>query len=544
DSDRTYLTEDRSDVAPLPGSVQIAFCDRGTPKPDGSWTVYSAIKDELIERGVAAEHVRFIHDAKTPSQRLKLFDDCKTGKVRVLIGSTERMGTGVNVQTRLAALHHIDVPWRPADLEQREGRILRQGNQNAEVDIFQYVTAGTTDTVMWGKVETKARFIDEYKMGQLSNTDDLGEIDSESLTEAAAATKAAATGDARFITMVELDDEVTKLAALEAAHRDTQSHARRRVGALDREIPATEAQIDRLAAITAAIEQWDTNGRPFAVLDGRGNSATLDERPERSAALTERARDTYFALKGRGASDYRPIAAFPETGIRLDMSRSIEGDMVYMRLSGPALSTPEYLSSSDATLFTTPASPAAAAGLATRVENAYARLATLPEKLTHDIAEATRERDILLPRLEGQFEHAEVLRDKRVELEQIKTAIAAEARTPEALAAREAAEQRLREAGREPGWSLQWNPTNHMVAEAGLSTREDYRVAAQRIEAHRARQYAAEQMTPAQRAAAIASRGIPRISPRTGAAAAPPPHGAAARRHDTDRTHQPDGPAR
>lgn len=295
--------------------------------------MYSAIKDELIERGVSAEHIRFIHDAKTPAQRLKLFDDCKTGKVRVLIGSTERMGTGVNVQSRLVALHHIDVPWRPADLEQREGRILRQGNQNEDVEIFQYVTAGTTDTVMWGKVEMKSRFIDEYKLGQLSNTDELGEIDSESLTEAAAATKAAATGDMRFIKMVELEDEVSKLTAMEAAHRDTQAHARRRVGVLDRDIPAKQAQIEALAEIAAAITAWEDNGRQFAVLDGHGNAATFDERPERSAALMERARETYFGLKGRGAADYRPIATFGDTGIRLDMSRSIEGDMTYFRFS-------------------------------------------------------------------------------------------------------------------------------------------------------------------------------------------------------------------
>ncbi|UOG23756.1 DEAD/DEAH box helicase family protein (plasmid) [Gordonia amicalis] len=397
DSDRTYLTEDRSTVAELPGSVQIAFCDRGTPKPDGSWTVYSAIKDELIERGVAAEHIRFIHDAKTPAQRLKLFDDCKTGKVRVLIGSTERMGTGVNVQARLAALHHIDVPWRPADLEQREGRILRQGNQNEDVEILQYVTAGTTDTVMWGKVEMKSRFIDEYKMGQLSNTDELGEIDSESLTEAAAATKAAATGDMRFIKMVELEDEVSKLTAMEAAHRDTQAHARRRVGTLDREIPAKHAQIEALADITAAIENWDNDGRQFAVLDGHGNSATFDERPERSAALMERARETYFGLKGRGASDYRPIATFPETGIRLDMSRSIEGDMTYFRFSGPALKTPQYLPSMEGEVFKKPAGPATASGFATRVENHFAKLGTLPEQLTVDVEDMTRERDMLIP---------------------------------------------------------------------------------------------------------------------------------------------------
>ncbi|NED69485.1 hypothetical protein G3I15_52055, partial [Streptomyces sp. SID10244] len=325
-------------------------------------------------------------------------------------------------------------------------------------------------------------FIDEYKMGQLSNTDELGEIDSESLTEAAAATKAAATGDMRFIKMVELDDEVSKLTAMESAHRDTQSHARRRVGTLDREIPNKQAQIDALTGLGKTIERWDTGGRQFAILDGRGEATTFDERPDRSAALMERARETYFALKGRGASDYRPIAAFDTTGIRLEMSRSLEGDMTYFRLTGAELKLPQYLPSMDGEVFKKPASPATASGLGTRVENGHARLGALPAEYTRDVEDMTRERDMLIPRMDTRFEHADALRDKRVELQQIKSAISAEAQTPEAIAAREAAAERLRVAGREPGWSLEWNPTNYMVEEAGVASREEYRIAAQRIE--------------------------------------------------------------
>lgn len=529
DSDRVYLTEDRSGPAALTGSFQIAFCDRGTPKADGSWTVYSAIKDELVARGVPAEEIRFIHDAKTPTQRLKLFDDAKIGKVRVLLGSTERMGTGVNVQTRLAALHHVDVPWRPADLEQREGRILRQGNQNSDVEILQYVTAGTTDTVMWGKVESKSRFIDEYKKGQLSNTDEIDEIDNESLTEAAAATKAAATGDMRFIRMVELDDEVSKLTALEGAHRDTQSHARRRVGALDKMIPHKQQELDALGTLAADLERWHAGGQDFRILASvTGDSLSFDERPARSAALLERARDNYLALKGRGASDYRAIAEFPATGIQLEMSRSLEGDQMYMRFTGGPLATPQYTPSSDGVQLLKSNSPAAANGLATRIENAHARLADLPATYQRDIVDMTREREVLIPRLDTRFEHADAVRDKRVELEQIKNEIRAESQTPEAIAARDAAAERLREAGRQPGWSLEWNPTTHMVEEAGLDSREEYRHHAQRGEELRAAEYAAEKktatspagqrdqasapMTAAQRAAAIATRGVVRVT--------------------------------
>jgi len=135
---------------PLPGGLQIVFCDRSTPhQPGGRWSLYEGLRDELVARGMPGEAIRFIHDYPKPVDKAALFRDCRNGKVAVLMGSTEKMGTGTNIQDRAVALHHMDVPWRPADLEQREGRILRQGNKNASVEIFNYVTEGSFDTVMW-----------------------------------------------------------------------------------------------------------------------------------------------------------------------------------------------------------------------------------------------------------------------------------------------------------------------------------------------------------------------------------------------------------
>ena len=125
--------------------------------------MYGAIRDDLIARGMPAEKIRFIHDAEKAEDKLRLFDECNRGQVSVLIGSTEKMGTGTNVQTRAVALHHVDVPWRPADLEQREGRIIRQGNQNETVSIFNYVVEGSYDVVMWQKIEAKSLFIAQVK---------------------------------------------------------------------------------------------------------------------------------------------------------------------------------------------------------------------------------------------------------------------------------------------------------------------------------------------------------------------------------------------
>ncbi|MCK5751710.1 MAG: DEAD/DEAH box helicase family protein, partial [Mycobacterium sp.] len=154
-AEREYVTEE-GERSPTRGALQLVFCDRGTPRPDGP-SVYSRLKDLLVEEhGLPVEKIAFIHDAKSPSQKLALQADCRAGRIAVLVGSTSKMGTGMNVQARLIGLHHMDVPWRPADLEQREGRIIRQGNQNERIEICNYVTAGTTDTVMWSKVESKA----------------------------------------------------------------------------------------------------------------------------------------------------------------------------------------------------------------------------------------------------------------------------------------------------------------------------------------------------------------------------------------------------
>ncbi len=133
--------------------TQLIFCDQGTPKADGSFNFYQATMDALIDQGVKEEEIAFIHEAKTDGQRERLFEQVKSGDIRVLIGSTEKMGTGMNVQNKLIALHHLDVPWRPSDLIQRNGRILRQGNENKEVSIFNYITENTFDSYLWVRHE-------------------------------------------------------------------------------------------------------------------------------------------------------------------------------------------------------------------------------------------------------------------------------------------------------------------------------------------------------------------------------------------------------
>lgn len=128
--------------------TQLVFCDLSTPKTDGTFNIYDDIKTKLMEKGVPEEEIEFIHNAKTNPQKLKLFEDMRNGTKRILIGSTSKMGAGMNVQDKLIALHHLDCPWRPSDIEQREGRILRQGNQNEEVEIYRYVTASGNPLIL------------------------------------------------------------------------------------------------------------------------------------------------------------------------------------------------------------------------------------------------------------------------------------------------------------------------------------------------------------------------------------------------------------
>ncbi|TDO27524.1 helicase-like protein [Kribbella sp. VKM Ac-2527] len=138
----------------------MVFCDLGTPRED--WNVYDELKNLLVARGVPAEQIAFIHSAKNDRDKAALFEAAKTGQVQVLLGSTTKMGVGTNAQDRVVALHHVDCPWRPADIVQRDGRGRRQGNQNAEIEILRYVTEGTFDTYSWQTVERKARFIGQF----------------------------------------------------------------------------------------------------------------------------------------------------------------------------------------------------------------------------------------------------------------------------------------------------------------------------------------------------------------------------------------------
>jgi N12 class adenine-specific DNA methylase len=224
--------------------TQVIFCDMGVRRTPWGYSVYDEIVRKLIERGIPREQIAAVGDADSDAKKQSLFEKVRNGSIRVLIGSTQKMGVGTNVQRRLVALHHLDAPWKPAEVEQREGRILRQGNENNEVAIYRYVTEGSFDAYMWQALETKARFISQVMTGEaaIRRTEDIG---GQELSYAEV--KAIASGNPAVLTLAEADAELQRLAVLKKNHADEQFMARRRV----RELPAT---IEQLAKRSEALQ--------------------------------------------------------------------------------------------------------------------------------------------------------------------------------------------------------------------------------------------------------------------------------------------------
>ncbi len=201
-------------------TTQLVFCDLSTPKGDGSYNVYEDIRDKLVSQGIPAGEIAFIHEANTEVKKAELFAKVRSGQVRVLLGSTAKMGPGMNVQDHLIALHHLDVPWKPSDIEQQEGRIIRQGNQNSEVQIYRYITKGTFDAYSWQLLENKQRFISQI-MTSKSPVRSADDIDEAALSYAEV--KALATGNPYIKEKMDLDIQVAKLRLMKSNY-DSQRY--------------------------------------------------------------------------------------------------------------------------------------------------------------------------------------------------------------------------------------------------------------------------------------------------------------------------------
>ncbi|HEN5975410.1 TPA: DEAD/DEAH box helicase family protein [Streptococcus agalactiae] len=253
-------------------STQLLFSDMSTPKGDGEFNIYDDIREKLVSMGIPKEEIAFIHEANSDKQKDELFAKVRKGEVRILMGSTQKMGAGTNVQNKLIAMHDLDVPWRPADLEQRAGRIVRQGNENEKVNIYRYVTENTFDSYLWQTIENKQKFISQI-MTSKTPVRVAEDVDESSLNYAEI--KALATGDPKIKEKMDLDNEVTKLKMLEANYKSNRYRLEDKVAKnYPEEIARTEKLIEAVKKDISNVEPKAEGEEKFTSITIAGEKIT------------------------------------------------------------------------------------------------------------------------------------------------------------------------------------------------------------------------------------------------------------------------------
>ncbi|WP_240498128.1 helicase-related protein [Williamsia sp. 1135] len=474
--DTVYLDQ-FGETSPRTGGLQIVFCDRSTPKTDGSFSIYDEIRDELVAGGMDPASIRYIHDYPKASEKARLFEQCRNGEVSVILGSTEKMGTGTNIQTRATALHHVDAPWRPADLEQREGRIIRQGNQNAHVRILNYVAERTYDTVMWQVLHRKAHFIEQFKTADRSMRR-MPDLDADSIADNAAMTKALATGDQRYLRQVELDSQVMDLQSDADAHFAEQRSIERERDNLSWQVPAAEERTARLQEALPALTQWRGADKDDYTLTIDGT--VYRKRTDASAAFLEELRKQTALLKGAGMRVSRTVGEV--AGQSVEIVRPMTTDSIYLQFANLPIPHKEihlrdlYDSDSVTGGDRSPTARAAyASGFMTRLES----MVTGAEH-SLDVGRWQLERDrARLDELQAvsssEFPRGRELRDLTDELTALQRELREAETSPEAIAAREQLSERMNERGRDHGWSLMLNPTPALVEQLGYDNADQVR---------------------------------------------------------------------
>ena len=282
-------------------STQLVFCDMSTPKGDGSFNIYDDIKKKLIEKGIPEKEIAFIHDANNEKQKDEMFSKVRSGEIRVLIGSTQKMGAGTNVQTKLIALHDLDVPWRPADLEQRAGRIVRQGNENKNVEVYRYVTENTFDAYLWQTIENKQKFISQI-MTSKTPVRVAEDVDESALNYAEI--KALATGNPLIKEKMDLDMEVNKLALLEANYKNNLYRLEDKILKFyPNAINETETKIQNIEKDLKIIEPLEAgeNKFTFIKIDGK----VITDKKEAGIQLLKKIKSIGAVDKKNEIAEYR-----------------------------------------------------------------------------------------------------------------------------------------------------------------------------------------------------------------------------------------------
>ncbi|MCW2632702.1 MAG: helicase domain protein, partial [Pseudonocardia sp.] len=387
-----HRANQRYDNSPTAGALQLVFCDLGTPSSAG-WNAYRELRGLLADRGVPAESVRFMHEARNDREKCEMFAAARSGRIAVLVGSTEKMGVGTNVQARAIALHHVDCPWRPADLAQRDGRILRQGNLNDEVEILRYVTEGSFDGYLWQTVERKARFIAQVMRGRL----DVREIEDIGDTALSyAEVKALASGDPRILEKARVDSETTRLERLHRAWSRNQHTLDATISSADRRLPTLAADLDRLD--DALTQRRDTRGDAFAITVGQRRH---DSRADAASAL----RNTLATIDPLYRDvEARVVAHIGGFDVLAAGQRLLEPHL-RLELAG--------VPRSGFTLGLDEVRPDRPIGIITKLENRVAAISQLRAEVEQEIHRSTTERDRAAAELGQPFPHAAALATSR-----------------------------------------------------------------------------------------------------------------------------------
>ena len=312
-------------------STQMIFCDLSTPKEDG-FDVYNDVRDKLVAKGIPKEEVQFIHDADTETKKAELFGKVRNGTVRVLMGSTQKMGAGTNVQTRLIALHHLDCPWRPADIAQRNGRMVRQGNLNKEVSILIYVTESTFDSYSWQLVENKQKFISQI-MTSKSPARSCEDLDEAALTYAEV--KALAAGNPMIKEKMDLDIQVARLRTLKAAYTSQHYRLEDAVAvAFPRQIKGTEHRIRAFEQdIQTAKEHQSYDADKKLIFSIELDGKTYDKREDAGKAL--------LGLVGAAVRATKPVPVGHYAGFEITVEYKPLEKVFHAHLVGEATHTTE-----------------------------------------------------------------------------------------------------------------------------------------------------------------------------------------------------------
>lgn len=406
--DARYTDPVTGQASAMPGALQIVFCDLGTPS--SQWNAYDELRDLLTEHGMDRARVRFIHEAATDAAKATLFAAARSGQIDVLIGSTAKMGVGTNIQARAIALHHLDCPWRPADVEQREGRLLRQGNQNPQVHILRYVSEGSFDAYMWQTVQRKATFIGQLMRGGLDQRS-IEDIGTDALSYAEV--KALASGNPLLLDKAQADADVARLSRLHRAWernqfalRSTVATSSDLVARLDQELPAVHAGIARTVS---------TRAEAFTMSI---DTAAYRERTAAAAALA-----TWVREHTRGVSWWQNRTPLGPVGVlgghTIEATQMLHQGRPAIRFHLRDVPRSGVVVSRDAFVDIERSGIGPALGAVRQIENRITSLPTVAEHLTTQRATAQREGQVARQGLDKPFKHAEALSQARERAAQI-----------------------------------------------------------------------------------------------------------------------------